>query len=60
MVVSSSIEQYLCQRDGRHIVREDHLIDDGTHRYFDYICDDQIDVQAKLSQRAADINNGLL
>lgn len=56
MIVSSSIVWALPQEDGRIVVRESHVDDQGRESIVDYVAEEGTDLGAKLSERAEAMN----
>jgi len=58
MIVYSAITWDLVQDDGRRNVRETHTDDQGIDHVFDYMAEVDTDINAKLADRAAGLNDG--
>ena len=57
-IVSSVIEWDLVQSDGRRVVREKHIDDQGVEYDFDYVAELNTNIAAKMTARAQELNSG--
>ncbi len=58
-ITSSILERDLLQVDGRRVVREAHTDDQGQEYIFNYMADISMDVQQRLTDRAAELEAAL-
>jgi len=56
-IVSSTLILNNLQTDGRSIIREQHVDDQGNYYYFDYIADAGFDPNIRLAARAQELND---
>lgn len=56
IIINSLIVLQNPQIDGRIIVRELHIDDNGGQYFFDYITDKSIDINVHLADKAAELN----
>lgn len=56
MIISSEIVIDTIQTDGRSVIREKHISDDGQTYYIDYMASPDMDIQARLIAHADNLN----